>query len=122
MPSGILSFIIYEIVKNEKNYSVFGLGWINLHPAGYVRMQMGEIHMFAAYILVYITKSFAASEFGNGLTASPSDLCRFYQYWVGKLTEVTYQDTKKEQENKDALASFLPCSFVSVAYIIYLLR
>lgn len=23
MPSGILSFIIYEIVKNEKNYSVF---------------------------------------------------------------------------------------------------
>lgn len=57
-----------------------------------------------------------------GLTASPSNLCRFYQYWVGKLTEVTYQDTKKEQENKDALASFLPCSFVSVAYIIYLLR
>ena len=52
MPSGILSFIIYEIVKNEKNYSVFGLGWINLHPAGYVRMQMGEIHMFAAYILI----------------------------------------------------------------------
>lgn len=51
MPSGILSFIIYEIVKNEKNYSVFGLGWINLHPAGYVRMQMGEIHMFATYIL-----------------------------------------------------------------------
>ena len=108
--------------------------WISLHPVGYVRMQMGEIHMFAAYILnsspheqqtgssVYITKSFAASEFGNGLTASPSDLCRFYQYWVGKLTEVTYQDTKKEQENKDALASFLPCSFVSVAYIIYLLR
>ena len=45
MPSGILSFIIYEIVKNEKNYSVFGLGWINLHPAGYVRMQMGEIHI-----------------------------------------------------------------------------
>ena len=90
--------------------------------------------MFAAYILnsspheqqtgqsVYITKSFAASEFGNGLTASPSNLCRFYQYWVGKLTEVTYQDTKKEQENKNALASFLPCSFVSVAYIIYLLR
>ena len=31
-------------------------------------------------------------------------------------------DTKKEQERKDALASVLPCSFVSMAYIIYLLR